>query len=228
MSQPQEGKAGRLRSMLYHLGKGIWKGLPVIGPVVEEVVYEQFKEELTAKTAALSEEEMDRLLGALPSPEELQRMEERLTKLSDEERLRAGQQYVQIMATLGAGFAEVQEVLKEVQQDTREIPTLANQIKELCDQLLTRDQREVVLRELQRRRAEWVQRISDNQLLLLQNIPSKPLPLSALWPVAAGLIPGCTYKEFRFRLHELEWLDLVGRRHERGEWVYWRSAPERG
>lgn len=30
----------RLEKILYHLGKGIWKQIPVIGPIVEEVVYE--------------------------------------------------------------------------------------------------------------------------------------------------------------------------------------------
>lgn len=58
-----------LNKILYHLGKGIWKDVPVIGPIVEEVVFEVHKQfllnEVDEKCASLSKEDLEALDAAL-------------------------------------------------------------------------------------------------------------------------------------------------------------------
>lgn len=55
----------RINKIAFHLGKGIWKGIPVVGPIVEEVFYEANKDlllkEIEERTKGLSDEELEKL-----------------------------------------------------------------------------------------------------------------------------------------------------------------------
>jgi hypothetical protein len=80
----------------------------------------------------------------------------------------------------------------------------------------------LALNELQLKRTNWVKRISNNQIKLLSSIDEKPISIKILWAITKNLIPECGYKEFRFRLHELEWLSLVSRYWSQKSncWIY--------
>lgn len=55
----------RLQKILYHVGRGIWKQIPFIGPIVDEVVYSANRDSLISaieeRTAGLTDEELARL-----------------------------------------------------------------------------------------------------------------------------------------------------------------------
>ena len=86
---------------------------------------------------------------------------------------------------------------------------------------------ERLLLEYESRRRAWVARISQNQRMLLNSIPTAYTSLDILWKTALKVLPGCGYKEFRFRLHELEWLGLVERRPvPAGTWEYRQVSAE--
>ena len=42
----RDEKIDRVQVLAFHLGKALWKSIPVVGPFVEELLYEQFKEGL--------------------------------------------------------------------------------------------------------------------------------------------------------------------------------------
>lgn len=71
---PKNSRRERLEKIFFHLGKGVWKGIPVIGPIVEEMVYEANKDvllgALAERTENLSEEDLRRLEEALLEVEE--------------------------------------------------------------------------------------------------------------------------------------------------------------
>ena len=56
----------KIRKIIFHLGKGIWKGLPLIGPIVEEVIYEANKDyligEIEKEVAKIPIEKIDAII----------------------------------------------------------------------------------------------------------------------------------------------------------------------
>lgn len=66
-------KLDKINKIIFHLGKGIWKGIPVIGPIVEEVFYEANKDfllnALEKEVAKLPQEEIDKLLQVMENNE---------------------------------------------------------------------------------------------------------------------------------------------------------------
>lgn len=66
-------KLEKINKIVFHLGKGMWKGIPVIGPIVEEVFYEANKEfllnELKNKISKIPQEELDKFLLVMESNE---------------------------------------------------------------------------------------------------------------------------------------------------------------
>lgn len=63
----------KINKILFHLGKGIWKGLPVIGPIMEEVIYEANKEfllgEIEKEVAKIPIERLDAIINAYEANE---------------------------------------------------------------------------------------------------------------------------------------------------------------
>jgi hypothetical protein len=78
----------------------------------------------------------------------------------------------------------------------------------------------IALNEIERRRVIWTNRISRHQRLLLSKIPTEYTHVDDIWPICQSIMPTCTYKEFRFRLHEFEWLSLAERVGNPGNWKY--------
>jgi hypothetical protein len=73
----------RLSKMLYHLGKGIWKSIPFLGPIVDEVIYVQFQEKLKGELSKHSEEELKAIISRLPGLESIEKLESQMAKLSN-------------------------------------------------------------------------------------------------------------------------------------------------
>lgn len=206
----------RITSTLYHLGKGIWKSLPVVGPVIEEVFYEQFRDELLNTVDKLTPEQLEALQESLPDREQVKKLEEKLTNLSDEQRAIAAKQLLQVLDR----FDSAEQSLEEIQGGVTQLSAI---VGEIAKDLLNADELNELIRRIRAKRAEWRNRISANQQLLLGAIPDSYLQLCQLWEITQSVIPDCSYKEFRFRLHELEWLELVERRRISDTWEYRRS-----
>jgi hypothetical protein len=208
------GKRDRVTKTLYHLGKGIWKSVPVLGPIVEEVFYEQFEKELKGQAEKFSDEELDAILARLPTLESLKQVDEKMSQLSEEERLLAMKNLASVLESvslvhedLHTGFASITELIVDLRAEFSQSAELTS-----------------ILHVVEERRKTWVARLSDNQRRLLAEIPKSYTPLERLWEVARQLIPDCGYKEFRFRLHELEWLGLVERKSDKQTWIYRRAG----
>jgi hypothetical protein len=215
---PDSAKRDRVAETLYHLGKGIWRSIPVLGPIVDEVVYKQFEAELKGQVEGeagkLSDEELDAILSRLPTLENLKQVDERMGQLSEQERLLAMENHAGVLEhmslvrqELQTGFASVTELIDDLRNEF-------SQSKDL----------QRMLEVIDGTRKAWVSRISENQRKFLSAIPRSYTPLDSLWEVAKGIIPECGYKEFRFRLHELEWLGLVERKSDKQSWLYRRAG----
>lgn len=211
-------KRDRVAEMLYHLGKGIWRSIPILGPIVDEVVYKQFEAELKGEVkeeaGKLSDEELDAILSRLPTLENLKQVDERMGQLSEQERLLAMENHASVLEhvslvrqELQTGFASVTELIDDIKDEL-------SQSKDLRG----------VLDVIEQRRKAWVSRISETQQKFRLAIPKSYTPLDSLWEVAKRIIPDCGYKEFRFRLHELEWLGLVERKSDKQTWLYRRAG----
>lgn len=217
MSEAQsndDSKKDQVARMLYHLGKGIWKSIPILGPIVEEVVYEQFEGPLKGGVDKLPKEQLDEIFSRLPSLEALKNIENTMSELSMEERLLAMENHTEVIKDLSqfrhemqTGFASVIEIVKDLKKEFGES-------KEL----------ERTLELIERRRLSWEARISANQRRLLDKIPETYAPVDSLWKYSQAIVQDCNYKEFRFRLHELEWLGLIERKFVKDTWLYRRIS----
>jgi hypothetical protein len=217
-------KQERLKNRLYYLGKAVWKSVPVIGPAVDVLIYEQFKDDLLAKVnenlVKLHPDQVDQLLAALPSQEQLSEFEANLTDMHWEQRVQAARNFTSIMGAVAEGFSGMNGRFSRVEDLLIELGDA-----QASDSLL-----EEKLTELERKRVRWLGRISTSQVELLSLIPHAPIEVGALWQRAKAVIPECGRIEFRFRLHELEWLELVARKKggEPGaDWWYWRVLEGR-
>lgn len=198
--------------MLYHLGRGLWKSVPVLGPIVEEVFYEQFREELKGRVNGMSSHQLDEIMAHLPTVGELEELDQRMSDLSEEERLLAMRMHANVIEE----FSLVREEMQSGFTSVREL------VEDLKGELAESDELRTVLQVVEQRRKEWASRISKNQKKLLVEIPTEYVSLDDLWKVTQRLILNCGYKEYRFRLHEFEWLGLVERKRVHGTWHYRR------
>jgi hypothetical protein len=117
-------------------------------------------------------------------------------------------------------------VLEHVSVVRQELQTGFVSISQLIDDLRSEFSQSTDLRRMldviEDRRKTWVSRISKNQREFLSAIPTSYTGLESLLEVVKRIIPDCGYKEFRFRLHELEWLGLIERKRVLEEWYYRR------
>ena len=219
LSQSRSQTESKVSSFLFHLGKGLWKSVPVLGPIVEEVVYEQFKDKLEGRVSQLSDEDLDRLSSALPvvSPETLS---SELEHLSNETKLFALEQFGLLMQCIQREKSELVKHVEEIQTKSDLLPSILDIVLTLSDKTNNEGALRLALNEIERRRVAWINRISKHQKLLLSKIPETYTHVDEIWPVCQNALPECTYKEFRFRLHEFEWLSLVERTGKPGNWRY--------
>lgn len=208
---------GRACKILYHLGKGLWKSIPVLGPLVEELVYEQFRDKFLGRIDSLPETELQKIVDMVPAgitPEEL---DKGLSNLSEDIRRFTAQQLSAVLLSLHEIHGQSQEVIDAIAEEAKRLPTIEQILTDIRDQIKDKQSLQLALHIIGQRRRNWVERISVNQVKLLRNIPDTYTPIADLWEKCNKLMPACAYKEFRFRLHELEWLGLVER--------YWRGWP---
>ena len=222
MGEPEKKRA-RAERVLYHLGKGLWKAIPVVGPLVDELFYEQFKEALNGQVDKLSLAQVQELLQTFPSLDALDGFERRMATLTEEQRRQFCLKAAEIQDALLAGFDQVEEHLETL---SGEFGNVKRMLAEFLENEVSIEQLERILAKVDHQREEWRQRISVNQRRLLARIPREFTPLAMLWERCISLIPQCGYKEFRFRLHELEWLALVERCRGTADWEYRRVVPD--
>lgn len=211
-------------TFLYHLGKGLWKSVPVLGAVVDEVVYEQFRDRLTGEVDRLSDADLQRIAAAIPRID-LDSLDDAIARTSEEIKAVALSQFSRVLRDMHGQHEELQTGVDHANRQLAQLPSVLAILQGVHERLGDRASLEDALKDYRRRREQWVNRLSRNQRLLLCNMPDDYTPLESVWQVALRLIPDCGYKEFRFRLHELEWLGLVERCWHEGEtWRYRRTA----
>ena len=219
---------GRLVKFLYHLGKGLWKSVPVLGGIVDEVVYEQFRNKLTQRVEELPDVRVQQLLRAIPAVD-FEELEQRLGDLSQESQDATMSRLSLVLATIDENHLEVISRFDQVDECLLPIPSVLDILEELRSKSTSEDALRLALDEYSRKHHDWVKRISSSQQCLLQSIPDEDTHIDALWESTRQLLPECGYKEFRFRLHEFEWLGLAERYRAEDDncWRYRRTAAGR-
>lgn len=213
----KNNKNQKVTNFLYHLGKGLWKSVPVLGPIVEEIIYEQFESEfksaLNSEVKKLDNNKLEEILTKIKYIN-VKSIDKKLDSLSDEMKWNNVKFFTDI----------VEVKIKYIEKKVEPIPDILEIVNKIRENLHDKKGIEIALNNLIQRREEWIQRISKNQKKLLDNIPSEYTPINKIWILAKKIIPECSYKEFRFRLHELEWISLTHRYwdNEKTEWFYKR------
>ncbi len=202
--------------LLYHLGKATWKMIPGVGPFVEELFYEQFKDVLLPKLKTLTEEDLAEIEKRIPKIN-FERIDEELNKLSVDLKSTMSQSLFSVFEAIDQQIKpEIITKLDENQNISLSILDIISRIEQnIGNETALRN----ALKEINTKRELWIERISKNQKLLLKKIPTDYIDIDQLWELTKSLIPECGYKEFRFRLHELEWLGLVIR-YWNEKWYY--------
>lgn len=214
-----------IEKLLFHVGKGIWKGIPVIGPIVEEVVYEAHKDILV--------EQFQEACSSL-SNEDLNAIDDMLNK--------ASAAIEDALTEFSGKIAKIDEKIEQAEGNIRSdidslkgvIETLRLAIEQSKDES-TRSSLASQLAELEQRREEWISRLSSSQKVLLATIPQSKqdaLVRTKLFQTAeerSAKLRQARYEELNFRLHELRWLGLIDRERkedketQRLDWHYWRT-----
>lgn len=214
----------RLADFLYHLGKGLWKSVPILGPIIEEVFYEQFSKELKARVSRLSDSDIQSLLEAIP-PIDMKSLDKRLGKLTDDLKKFGMWQTTALLSEIEQNHHELIEDIQSIHEKLEPLPNMNDILCEMRIKMFDPQGLKLALEEIASKRDAWVNRISKTQRVLLANIPEEYTCLSTLWDIIKRLVPSCVYKEFRFRLHELEWLGLARRSWNVNNetWMYCRT-----
>ncbi len=206
---------------VFHLTRGIVKAIPVLGSVIDEVVFEQYKDKLRSEVAILTDEDLNKLEEKLPQidVESLSNQFENIETSLEDLQSEAINQFTASLTILG----NMRHQQRQIEINTDKIPTILDLVESMEKHLANRDEMQHLLFEVKQKREAWVNRISHNQVRLL-NLLNEFQLLETIWPEAQNLLEGCTYKEFRMRLHELEWLSLVKRQRINNSWSYQRTS----
>jgi len=219
----------RTQKFLYHLGKGLWKSIPVVGSVIEEVVYEQFEETLKGQVDSLSDNDLQRIVDSIPKGLNMEDIEASISAFSEANKFFMAEQFSALLFDAQKNQEYLKERLNDIKEDTKNISLLVDITEEIKENLPDEKNAQHLIEAIEKRRLAWVNRISRNQREFLKHIPADEyIHIDELWKVCHKLIPACGYKEFRFRLHEFEWLNLVERHRssEDGKWLYKRVIEE--
>lgn len=212
---------------LFHLGKGLWKSLPIVGPVVDEVVYAQYEGRLKGEISRLSERDIGRIVQALPAVD-AERIVERVERVGFDLQIASLSQLSRALEDIHEEHSKLEAGISDLREQLDDLPSVLEIVTEIRKRLDDRSELERVLDDYERRRRKWIERLSTNQKNLLAAIPDQFTAIEQLWTCALRLIPSGGYKEFRFRLHELEWLGLVERRLQPAcSWEYRRLEKDR-
>lgn len=204
---------------LYHLGKGLWKSVPIVGPLIIELVYEQYRDRLLSQVSELDVEQLNAQLALLPSKDEIERLERAVDQLTDSEKATVSASAVQAMSSSASELRKLSDRMEGVEEG---LGTIRSVLRELGKDLLSEGQLKELMCSLDQRKREWHKRISKNQRDLLASVSTNFTPYDSIKDLALNVVPDCRDRELRFRLHELEWLDLVERRAGSDDWEYRR------
>lgn len=212
----------RVSKFLYHLGKGLWSSVPVLGPLVKELFYDQFKDELTKSVSRLSDADIERIAAAIPAvdPNRVDALETASARVQEF----AVRELSAVLSTLTAMQSDVQQRFDGIESRLDAPISIGTLVEDIRTALSESVATNIAVDRIEQRRQQWIERISGNQRRFLGQLPEAFTPVDDLWPVCQSLIPSCTYKEFRFRLHELEWLGLVERKRHDDSWLYRKTA----
>lgn len=204
---------------VFHLSRGIVKAIPIFGAIIDEVIFEQYKEKLRSEIAMLTEEDLNKLEERLPKIdiESLSNQFENIETSLGNLQLEAINQFTASLTILG----NMRHQQRQITENTDKIPTILDLVENIENHLTNQDKMQLILFETKQRRKVWINRISHNQVRLLKQLSkSQSQLLENLWPEVQRILENCTYKEFRMRLHELEWLSLVERQRINNSWSY--------
>ena len=212
--------------LLFHAGKGLWKGIPVIGPVIDEVVFAAHQDQLIGKLE-------DACSGL--SEEDLATLDQMLTKAEGA----VQDSLAEFEGQIGVISNKVELAEANIRSDLESLKRMIQSLQATVQATPESEARQVLIRqleELEQRRQKWIAGISSTQRLLLSIIPEaadQPANVAALRDKAAEVsseLGSSSGPEFYFRLHELRWLGLIDRRLPAGEnaksrdWHYWRTV----
>lgn len=210
----------KIEKFLFYLGKGIWKSVPILGNIIDEVVYENFlKEKLESNLKNLTADELIKIQSIIPC------MDMEKTKIMVETITNKIQGIIEdMLPTYNSNINAMHTQLESLERKTDTILNSKLILDEIKEKIGNENSLRVALKEIEDRRMNWVQRISKNQKNMLSNISIEFEPVEKIWGKNRKFMPECGYKEFRFRLHELEWLGLVSRYFdiEENMWFYKR------
>ena len=197
----------RASRIIYYLGKGLWKSIPVLGPIVDELYYENFKQQFLGGVDHLSEKDLMKIVELIPESISNDDLEAAVSGLSDDIKDFVEQQ----IKAINFSLVNIEREIKVVNEHLERSPILEEILIEINEKMNQSNEKQLLLEMIENKRDEWINRISSNQVTLLRNIPDVYTPINDIWRICIKIIPSCVYKEFRFRLHELEWLGLVER-----------------
>jgi hypothetical protein len=209
----------KISKFIYHFGKATWKMVPVIGPFVEELVYEQFKDKLMPQLKMLSENDLFEIEKRIPKID-FERIDEGFNNISLEMKETMSQNFLSLFEFIEHRVKS--EIIEEISENKEISLSIVEIVKRIEQNIGNEAALRNALNEINTKRELWIERISTNQKLLLERIPTDYMNIDQLWELTKSLIPECGYKEFRFRLHELEWLGLVIRKWNE-KWYYKKS-----
>jgi hypothetical protein len=216
-----ESSKEKLTSFLYYLGKGLWKSVPILGSIVEEVLYNQFENELRSRVNHLDENKVNEILEQIQNIN-IEEFYKGLSKVSEDIKIENLNLITNFLKNIEDSFNEFYGFLTELERKIIAMPDIKKILDDIEQKAGNKEAILMALNELQLKREIWINRLSSNQKKLLLNIPKDPTDLNSLWSIVRIILPDCGYKEFRFRLHELEWLGLVERywSNSGNSWIY--------
>ena len=112
-----------LAKFLFHLGKGLWKSVPLLGPLVDEVVYAQYESKLLQEIEGLSEGDIKRIADALPKLDE-EELAERFREISMETQILSLEQFSRVLDDVHTSRTEILNGLAEVTDKLSGLPSM--------------------------------------------------------------------------------------------------------
>ena len=189
----KEERAAHVARFLFHLGRGIWKSLPV-DPIIDEIVYAQYENELKPYLSSLTDQDLA-LIEQRLAHLDTESLDKQLTGLQ-------GTLEVQ-MDYVNALCHHLEQISRLVGANNKTLDLIAKQtdllpnIQQIVDQIASNLGDHIALKDaletISRRRQAWTLRISNNQIRLLKAIDSDHYQIiSDIWTGMTDLIPECT------------------------------------
>ncbi len=216
-----ESDKEKISKFLFHLGKGLWKSIPILGPIIDEVFYEQFKAQIIARVDSLSSNDTVNISNAIPTID-FESLDNKLRELTIEMQTSSMSAYTSLLKDITLSVDDFSSQLDQLHDSIFTLTELLSSLSSLKANISKNTQLDSLIESLQNKREQWIRRLSNNQRLLLRSFPITYSHIQHIWNITKLLIPNCGYKEFRFRLHELEWLGLIERywNNQNNSWHY--------